>query len=193
MCGPQAAATDGTIFARYDTSQVVIFEISSSAAELNEFIQVFGQRFVGLVDNQGVYGTYRVPNPEAPYPQDYVIDQQGIVRYWSDEYDPQEIIRIIDGLLATSVEGQGRGAIVQPLLQLLVTPNPSLGSVSIDARGLVEHARVKIYDTLGRCIRAREISVLGNLKIDFNLSAGEYFITLESAGQVVTKAITITK
>ena len=67
--------------------------------QMDQFIQVFGQRFVGLFDSIGVYMTYRVPIPEAPYPQDYIIDRDGIVRYWADEYDPQEVIAVIDNLL----------------------------------------------------------------------------------------------
>lgn len=78
---------------------MLIFEVGSNLFELLEFVNVFGCRFPGLVDNVGVYGTYRVPHPEAPYPQDYVIDQEGKIAYWSVEYDPQEVIRVIDRLL----------------------------------------------------------------------------------------------
>jgi hypothetical protein len=57
-------------------------------------------RFVGLQDvSDLVYQNYRVPDPEAPYPQDYVIDQDGIVRHWSWEYDPGEVTATIDDLL----------------------------------------------------------------------------------------------
>ena len=67
---------------------------------LDQFRDVYGMRPVGLEDNMSsVYGAYRVPDPEAPYPQDYVIDQNGIVRYWSWESDPQEVMRVIDRLL----------------------------------------------------------------------------------------------
>lgn len=47
-----------------------------------------------------VYSKYRVPNPEAPYPQDYIIDKQGRVRYWEGEYDAQKCIETIEELLA---------------------------------------------------------------------------------------------
>ena len=70
-------------------------------SQLAEFQEVFGMRFVGLSDDAGVYTSWRVPNPTAPYPQDYVIDQEGYVRYWSDRYDPQEVMRVIDRLLAS--------------------------------------------------------------------------------------------
>ena len=70
-----------------------IFAIGENISQLSEFRDVFGMRYVGLVDGSGVYQEYRVPNPQAPYPQDHVIDQQGVVRYWSDQFDPQEVIR----------------------------------------------------------------------------------------------------
>ena len=91
------------MFERWDTSQVVMFAIGSALNQLSEFIDVFGMRFVGLIDQSGVYQDYRVPNPEAPYPQDYIVDQDGIVRYWSDQYDAQAVIQTVDRLLATGV------------------------------------------------------------------------------------------
>lgn len=193
MCGPQAAATDGTIYARYDTSQVVIFEISSSAGELNEFIQVFGQRFIGLVDNQGVYGTYRVPNPEAPYPQDYIIDQQGIVRYWSDEYDPQEIISIIDGLLATGVEEHKTEVHEQSELRLITRPNPTSGAFNIYTEGIMGNATITVYDTMGRCVHKRSVADVRNATLTLKLPSGEYFVTVESAGKMLAKSMTVAK
>lgn len=193
MCGPQAAATDGTIFARYDTSQVVIFEISSSAAELNEFIQVFGQRFIGLVDNQGVYGTYRVPHPEAPYPQDYIIDQQGIVRYWSDEYDPQEIINVIDGLLTTSVDEGKTEVPKRSESHLIIGPNPNKGAFTIRTEGLMGNAKIRVYDTMGRCVHKKSVSDVRNATLNLELPSGEYFVTVEAAGKMLTESVTVTR
>jgi hypothetical protein len=71
--------------------------------ELQEFVNIFGCRFPGLYDpGSSQYNVYRVPHPEAPYPQDYVIDQEGRVAYWSIEYEPQEIMQVIDRLLEQS-------------------------------------------------------------------------------------------
>ena len=52
-------------------------------------------RYTGLIDNGGTYAAYRVPDPEAPYPQDYIIDKQGKIRFFETEYDPQECIKVI--------------------------------------------------------------------------------------------------
>ena len=78
--------------------------IGADINQLSEFRDVFGMRYVGPVDSgSAVYTTHHVPNPTAPYPQDYIIDQQGVVRYWSDQFDPKEVIATIDRLLATGV------------------------------------------------------------------------------------------
>ncbi|MBM3313890.1 redoxin domain-containing protein, partial [candidate division WOR-3 bacterium] len=95
MCGPQAAAIDGTIYERYDTSRVAVLAIGADSAQLSEFRDVFGMRCLGLTDpSSSVYNAWRVPNPTAPYPQDYIIDQQGRVAHWDDQFDPQEVMNV---------------------------------------------------------------------------------------------------
>jgi hypothetical protein len=116
-------------------------------------------RFVGLVDTAGVYQTYRVPNPQAPYPQDYVIDQQGIVRYWSDEFDPQEVIRVIDRLLSSGVEASDEWRMASG--GLTVSPNPFRGSVRISLSHSFDRSHscspVRVYDAQGRLVRSLPI------------------------------------
>jgi hypothetical protein len=114
---------------------VVIFEVGATPDQLYEFIDVFGQRFLGLIDpGSSVYFSYRVPNPGAPYPQDYIIDQDGNIAYWSDEYDPQRIISIIDGLLETGIE-EGEAPEPGVSLELSLAPNPASEMVTITAGG----------------------------------------------------------
>ncbi|MDH4210778.1 MAG: T9SS type A sorting domain-containing protein [candidate division WOR-3 bacterium] len=158
-----------------------------------EFIEVFGQRFIGLIDDQNLYTTYRVPYPEAPYPQDYIIDQQGIVRYWSDEYDPQEIMRVIDGLLATSIEEQAGETSGLSGFRVTVSPNPSRGALTIYMKGLAGYASIRIYDALGRCVHAREGYYVGMTDISLDLPAGCYIIDIECEGKRHTSGLTITK
>jgi peroxiredoxin len=78
--------------------------VGADSSQLRQFIEAFGVRLLALIDQGStVYDQYRVPNPTAPYPQDYIIDQQGIVRYWNDAYDPQAVMRTIDRLLQTGI------------------------------------------------------------------------------------------
>jgi hypothetical protein len=125
---------------------------------MSEFRDVFGMRYVGLVDSSGVYTTYRVPNPQAPYPQDYIIDQQGIVQYWADQFDPQEVIRVIDRLLSSGVEASGEWRMASS--ELAVSPNPFRGSVHI---------------SLGRSLR-RALSWDGTDDTGRRLPAGVYYL-----------------
>jgi len=160
---------------------------------LTEFIEVFGQRFVGLIDDQNVYTTYRVPYPEAPYPQDYIIDQQGIVRYWSDEYDPQEIMRVIDGLLATHVEERLEETSERSELSAVISPNPSRGTFTLFVKGLTGFTSIKVYDTLGRCVATQQGHYTGTRDMHLSLPAGCYIIDVECDGKRFTDRFTITK
>jgi hypothetical protein len=136
---------------------VRIFAIGENISQMSEFRDVFGMRCVGLVDSSGVYAMYRVPNPRAPYPQDYVIDQQGVVQYWADQFDPQEVIRVIDRLLSSGVGDQGPGVGSQEP-GLVVSPNPFRGSVRISLdRSLgrsPSYSSVRIFDASGRLVRS---------------------------------------
>lgn len=105
-----------------------------------EFQTTFGMRFVGLEDPSGAqYSTYRVPDPLAPYPQDYVIDADGVVRYWSREYDPQHVTQVIDQLTGGPYE-------------LEIDPDPLVGgqqgSFAVE-RGTPNQASYLVYSLAG--------------------------------------------
>lgn len=132
------------------------FALGENGNQLSEFRDVFGMRFVGLVDSSGVYQSYRVPNPQAPYPQDYVIDQQGVVRYWADQFDPQEVIRVIDRLLDSGAEASGELPMASG--ELAVSPNPFRGSVRISLGHPLDrspaNSHVRVFDAQGRLVRS---------------------------------------
>jgi hypothetical protein len=126
---------------------VVIFGVGSNRAELNEFRTVFGARYVGLVDSTGVYSRWRVPNPTAPYPQDYIVDQQGVVQYWSDQFDPQGVIKTIDRLLTTGVKERA------PPEAIRMTPIATIvnGALRLPvASGISRSASSALLDIIGR-------------------------------------------
>jgi hypothetical protein len=160
---------------------------------LIEFIEVFGQRFIGLIDDQNVYTTYRVPYPEAPYPQDYIIDQQGIVRYWSDEYDPQEIMSVIDGLLNTTLEEQVEGILGFSGPSVTVIPNPSRGAVTISLEGLKGITEIIVHDAIGRCVHAERGHFPGMKGLSLDLPAGCYIITVRYDGGRYSHRLIVTK
>jgi len=141
---------------------VRIFAVGENINQMSEFRDVFGMRYVGLVDSSGVYEAYRVPNPQAPYPQDYVIDQQGIVRYWSDQFDPQEVIRVIDRLLSSGVEASGEWRMASS--GLTVSPNPFHSRTTISLRLTIDGPRgIAVFDAAGRLVRTLSVAGLPRL------------------------------
>jgi len=66
---------------------------------VQDFIDTFGVTFPVLLDPVGeTYMTYS-NGGMSPFPLDYVIDQDGIIQYIATEYNPQEIIQVIEELL----------------------------------------------------------------------------------------------
>ncbi|MBD3334588.1 MAG: T9SS type A sorting domain-containing protein [Candidatus Eisenbacteria bacterium] len=132
----------------------MIFEIASTMEMLESFQETYGMRFVGLEDPMGTtYSDYRVPDPEAPYPQDIIIDQNGIVRYWSWEYDPQTLIAVIDGLLETSSADDSGGSLGETRVEFPV-PNPFAGSTALRYRlQRPSQVQVRVIDSAGRIVR----------------------------------------
>ncbi|MBM3316054.1 hypothetical protein FJY71_09535 [candidate division WOR-3 bacterium] len=128
---------------------MTVLAIGADVTQLSEFRDVFGMRFLGLMDpSSSVYNAWRVPDPTAPYPQDYVVDQQGVVRYWNDQYDPQAVIATIDRLLAS---GSGEKSEVRMVrAELKVRPSPARNTVVIVAPA---GERASVYDCGGRLVR----------------------------------------
>ena len=143
-----------------------------------------------MVDDINLYQTYRVPVPEAPYPQDYIIDQDGIVRYWSDEYDPQEIIKIIDQLLITDVK-ESKTQIKKEELQLNITSNPAGKEFTVSSPLLkYPDARLKIYNALGKLLK--EIKPIRKEEITISIEEkGMIFIVLEGNGNIIKKKVIV--
>jgi hypothetical protein len=199
----QAAATDGTIYERYDSDDVVVFELASALYMLEEFRETYGMRFVGLADQGSlVYQTYRVPDPEAPYPQDFVIDQDGHVRYWSWEYDPQEVMALIDRLVQFSGIQDPRSGEPGALRLLSAEPNPFRGDTTLRLRLSRPGAlRAWVSDASGRNIRGLldgyRSAGLQLLKWDgrddrgLPAAGGVYYVNLSSGGRRVARRVVL--
>ena len=85
----------------YQYEDMVILGINFSEPQqvVEDFVETFGVTFPVLLDPAGgVYLTYS-NGGQSPFPLDYIIDQQGVIRYIATEYDPDEMIRTIEELL----------------------------------------------------------------------------------------------
>jgi len=79
----------------------VIFHVASRQEYLEGYRNIYGVRVTGLIDNfSQVRSTYFAPNPEAPYPLDYIVGRDGRVRLWETEYKIREVVDTVKELLA---------------------------------------------------------------------------------------------
>jgi hypothetical protein len=158
--------------------------------------------FVGLEDLNVQYETYRVPDPDAPYPQDYVIDPAGVVADWSGEYDPQRLVEVIDALLAATGADPPASPDGAPELRLgAATPCPfrTATALDFDLPG-PRSCEVSVFDASGRLVRTLERGALsgGRHTVRWDgrdasgaaVATGVYFIRLDTGDLVgVTKAV----
>jgi hypothetical protein len=78
----------------------VLFYVATQKTDLLKLRNIFDLRHIFLRDVSGtLYNLFRVPDPEAPYPQDCIIGKGGKIRGWEVEYDPQKAIQLIEKLL----------------------------------------------------------------------------------------------
>ena len=49
--------------------------------------------------SESVYRAYEIPEYFAPFPRQIVIDQTGVIRYLSGQYDAHGVVRAIEDLL----------------------------------------------------------------------------------------------
>ena len=77
-----------------------LYDQGSTDPDLQVFLDAFQVSFPILLETQSSYNMYRQSGATSPFPLDYVIDQAGRVAYFNTEYDPEEMIDIIDQLLA---------------------------------------------------------------------------------------------
>ena len=135
-------------------------------------------RFVGLIDpTSSLYGSWRVPQPLAPYPQDYIIDQQGVVRYWSDQFDPQAVMATIDRLLATGVREEG------PPTANGSRPTAGIVRGMLDLRSDAVPAR--LLDASGRSVQ----TLRSGVNDVSHLSPGVYFVSV--SGGASTRVVVL--
>lgn len=167
---------------------------------IEEFAEIYGMRFTGLVDpSNSVYAAYNYPNAEAPYPRDIVIDADGRVRYWSTEYDPQKIIEVIAGLLDSPASlGPAPAGGRISLAWDPVWPNPSPAGVRVRWSSPLGGWSLELFDPSGRRIRnLGRFADPGEHRLDWDgrdregrpLPAGVYFLRLRNGARVESQRI----
>jgi len=167
-------------------------------ATIEEFIADQGITFPVLHDNAGVYGDYNLPGSESPYPRDFILDADGVIRLAKTEYEPGLMIAVIESLLAdlTSVVEPNPPTIPLSPVLLSIYPNPFNPEVQIklilSKTGLV---KIDLIDIRGRIVSTilheKSVSV-GEHTFSFSgagLSSGVYFVRTELDGVAETQKI----
>jgi hypothetical protein len=101
VCGPEFSDLETSVWQVYQDEDFVLIGINfrEPIGIVEDFIETFGPTFPILHDVTGeVYMTYS-NSGQSPFPLDYIIDQDGIIRYIATEYDPAEIIQTVEELL----------------------------------------------------------------------------------------------
>jgi hypothetical protein len=172
------------------------------------FVDNFGVTFPALIDPTGaVYNEYRPPQGacNSPFPLDFILDRDGIVRYWKCEYDPQAMVEVIEDLLA------GGTAVPEPVLvpaaerlRLRVAPNPFHPSTQLRFElGSRGPALLAVHDAAGRRVRVLASGIQeagpGRLLWDGRddaghpLASGVYFIRLRVPGAEVSQKVNLVR
>ena len=94
---------------------------------IKQFVADQGVTFPILYDQGGTLrNDYFLSRSLSPFPRDYIIDQNGIIRYTSTEYHPQTMIEVIESLLSENTDiHQNRHKEQPDAFELLQSyPNP---------------------------------------------------------------------
>ena len=130
-----------------------LYDNGKTDADLQVFLNAFQVSFPILVETRTSYNIYRQTGATSPFPLDYVIDQAGRVAYFGTEYDPEEMVAVIDELLLNPVPVRDVPGPVNHL-KLEARPNPFNPRTEIHFRmsqaGQVE---LDIHDARGRLVR----------------------------------------
>lgn len=106
-----------------------------SESTLRAFIEDQGITFPVLQDlGKRVYGMYNLAGGQSPYPRDFIVDSNGIIRFADTEYDPGTMITVVESLLDTQAAGIGSESPEVPGRFSIhrVYPNPFNPSVTVE-------------------------------------------------------------
>jgi len=129
-------------------------------------------------------------------PLNYVIDSNGIVRYWGEGFNETAVRAAIVAWLGVEAGGSETPA-TKDLSLAQNRPNPTRGSTEIAfSLPKAENVRLAVYDAQGRLVRTlvegnrsagtHQVSVSG-------LESGVYFYRLETGKASHTRRMVVTK
>ncbi len=122
-----------------------------------------------LHDNQGVYSAYNLPGASSPYPRDFILDAEGVIKLAKHEYEPGTMITVIESLLGdiTSIAETDSPSTPNNHVLLSIFPNPFNPDVIIKINlETAQSVSLSILDIRGRYVQ--------NIIHDTQLTAGDH-------------------
>ena len=140
----------------HDEFDFYAVNVAENEGHVAEYVEQIGLRTTVLLVPQDVYQQYQLRGRSSPFPLDYIIDREGVIRYAQHEYEPELIIETIDRLLdigEESVDDPNDPDLPQGFLLYPAYPNP-FNAVTTLSYDLPEaaHVTIGIYDISGRFI-----------------------------------------
>ena len=76
---------------------VLLANAGNTAGTIEQFLTESGSELPSLMDqSESLYRAYDVPEHFAPFPRHIVVDQTGVIRYLSGNYDAGMVQRVIE-------------------------------------------------------------------------------------------------
>jgi|GEM_PF-1059535 len=129
--------------------------IAENVNLVREYAAQLGLEMPIILGANGLLNQYRVRGGISPFPVDYIIDGDGIVRYANHEYEPELILMVIDRLLYDDPGDGVDGSPIEPTPQAWLLspayPNPFNGTVGFALTApFGQNATVAAFDVQGR-------------------------------------------
>jgi hypothetical protein len=143
------------------------------------------------------YPTYSAYYQNGYIPLNYVIDRQGIVRYWAEGFSETAVRNAIQTWLV-GVEAGGNETPAPKGIDLAQNrPNPSRGNTEISfTLPRADAVRLALYDAQGRLVRTltEGSQSAGTHRLALSgLEAGVYFYRLEAGNTSLTRRMVVAK
>lgn len=184
---------------------MVLGASSEAPSVIRQFVDAQGITFPILLDSGGsLKRLYPLTNALSPFPRDYIIDQNGVFRYASTEYDPQTMIAVIESLLEadTGVNETPQPHVPNRFELGQTVPNPFNQSTRIEfSLPRQDDVTITVHNTRGQHVAqlAQQEYPAGRHTIQWRgqndhgevLPSGVYFFKIRTTTEVATRKFTM--
>ncbi len=172
-----------------------------------ELVDEYGLTMPVGLGNWSHYNLYgRNSGGFTPFPVDFIVDQEGVIRYRATEYDPALMTSVIENLLGINDVGDARPSSTPPPTFRIdgVYPNPFNAQVSVElSLSGATDVRLAVFNVLGQHILSEtlEAAQAGEYRWAWNghsqngaaVAAGTYVLRVEASGQTQNRRLLLLK